>query len=242
MNPLSSCDILSVWEQGHGRLPLEKALILARFAKAESSDDELAAIPVVERDLMLLDLREQTLGPRLNTFVVCPGCNQELEFPLEIREIREKLALPLEAHEAAIGEFLFHLRRPSSADLAAAGSANDLPRARLALAKRCIRDARLAGTAMPVDEIPMPVISRLADYLDEAENPADILIDVHCPACARSWQVLFDIASYFYSELTVLARRLLEEVHVLASNYGWSERDILAMPPGRRRFYLERVQ
>jgi hypothetical protein len=88
----------------------------------------------------------------------------------------------------------------------------------------------------------MPVIAKLADYLDDAEDPAEILIDMRCPACACSWQIEFDIASYFYSELTALARRLLEEVHILASAYGWSERDILTMPPGRRRFYLERVQ
>jgi hypothetical protein len=38
------------------------------------------------------------------------------------------------------------------------------------------------------------------------------------------------------------ARRLLIEVHSLASAYGWSETDILSMSEPRRALYLEMVQ
>ena len=34
------------------------------------------------------------------------------------------------------------------------------------------------------------------------------------------------------------ARRLLPEVHALASSYGWSEKEILALSPARRRSYI----
>jgi hypothetical protein len=33
----------------------------------------------------------------------------------------------------------------------------------------------------------------------------------------------------------------LLEVHALASHYGWTEPDVLALPPARRRAYLEMV-
>jgi hypothetical protein len=33
----------------------------------------------------------------------------------------------------------------------------------------------------------------------------------------------------------------MAEIVVLARTYHWSERDILALPPGRRRFYLGAV-
>ncbi len=243
MNPLSPYDILKAWEQGHGRVPFEKALLLARLAQPETSDDQLAAVPVAERDLLLLDLREQTLGPQLNAFAVCPGCRQELEFPLDIPEIKEKLSLPaVQFQEAAIGKFRFRLRRPSSADLAAVASTGDPQAARLALAARCVQEASRDGVAIDVQDVPKPTLSRLADHLDELEDPAEILVDLCCPACAHAWQVAFDIASFFYAELTVLAQRLLEDVHVLASTYGWSERDILTLSPARRQFYLERAQ
>jgi hypothetical protein len=182
------------------------------------------------------------LGPRLDAFTVCPGCGQELEFPLEIPEVREKVSLPAKSEEAVIGKFRFRLRRPSSSDLAAVISADDLQEARLALAARCVKEATRQGLAVDVQEIPKPTLSKLADQLDELEDSAEILIDMCCPACAHSWQTAFDIASYFYTELTVQARRLLEEVCVLASTYGWSERDILVMSPARRQFYLERAR
>jgi hypothetical protein len=242
MNSLSPYDILTVWEQGHGRVPFEKALLLARLARPDTSVDELADIPIAERELMLLGLRESTLGPRLNAFAACPACSQELEFELGILELREKVSRPVEPREAAIGKFRFRLRRPSTSDLAGIASEGDLPTARIALAARCIVEASRDGLTVDLHQVPKRTLSKLADYLDELEDPAEILIHICCPACGHSWQVPFDIASYFYTELTVLARRLLEEVHVLASAYGWSERDILAMSPARRQFYLERAR
>jgi len=51
----------------------------------------------------------------------------------------------------------------------------------------------------------------------------------------------FDIASFFWAEICVQAKRLLREVHTLARAYGWREMDILSMSPARRQFYLEMV-
>ena len=49
----------------------------------------------------------------------------------------------------------------------------------------------------------------------------------------------FDIATVLWTELAGLARSLIEEVDALASAYGWSEREILALSGRRRRAYLE---
>ncbi len=53
------------------------------------------------------------------------------------------------------------------------------------------------------------------------------------------FSVAFDIVSFLWNELNAWAIRTLREVHILASAYGWSETDILAMSPWRRQFYLE---
>ena len=242
MNPLSPYDVLTLWEEGHGRAPFQKALLLAQLARPQTSPDELAAVPVDERDLLLLDLRERTLGPRLNAFATCPACRQELEFTLEIPDVRARVSRPVTRPEAVIGEFTFRLRRPSTEDLASIDLRDEMAASRAALAARCVVEATRDGVTVDVRDIPKRALSRLADYLDELEDPAEVLISMTCPACAHSWQAGFDIATYFYAELSVLARRLLEEVHVLASAYGWSERDILAMSPARRQFYLERAR
>ena len=75
-----------------------------------------------------------------------------------------------------------------------------------------------------------------------ARDPqAEVLLDLTCPACGASWQTVFDIAAYFWAELTAEAKRLLREVDALARAYGWREVDILALSPGRRQAYLELV-
>jgi hypothetical protein len=38
------------------------------------------------------------------------------------------------------------------------------------------------------------------------------------------------------------ARRILQEVHTLASSYGWHEAEILALGDTRRAMYLQMVQ
>jgi hypothetical protein len=49
------------------------------------------------------------------------------------------------------------------------------------------------------------------------------------------------VVSFFWMEVESWAYRILRQVHALASAYGWSEGDILAMSPWRRQFYLEMV-
>ena len=46
------------------------------------------------------------------------------------------------------------------------------------------------------------------------------------------------MARFLWKEVRNAARRLLGEIHQLASAYGWSERAIAAMGPGRRAAYL----
>jgi hypothetical protein len=62
-----------------------------------------------------------------------------------------------------------------------------------------------------------------------------------CPQCAHQWQAPLDIVSFLWSEVHAWAIRLLREIHELASAYGWSEAEILALSPWRRRAYLELV-
>jgi predicted DNA-binding transcriptional regulator AlpA len=72
-----------------------------------------------------------------------------------------------------------------------------------------------------------------------ADPLADIRLGLICPACGHAWQVLFDIVTFFWSEIDAWARRTLREVHALARAYGWREAEILALTARRRQHYLE---
>ncbi|MEZ4718279.1 MAG: hypothetical protein R2851_19635 [Caldilineaceae bacterium] len=68
---------------------------------------------------------------------------------------------------------------------------------------------------------------------------AETLLELACPACATRWHAAVDIGEFFWRELTVQAKRLLREVHLLARGYGWREADVLALHPRRRQAYLD---
>jgi hypothetical protein len=63
-----------------------------------------------------------------------------------------------------------------------------------------------------------------------------------CSSCKRELQAELDIVSFFWTEINSWAMRMLREIHSLASTYGWTESDILAMSAARRQVYLELVQ
>jgi len=73
----------------------------------------------------------------------------------------------------------------------------------------------------------------------EADPRAEITIRLTCPACSHEWDLLFDIADFFWTEIAAKGHRLLREIDVLARAYGWTEREILSLSAQRRQTYLE---
>jgi hypothetical protein len=84
-------------------------------------------------------------------------------------------------------------------------------------------------------------LEAVVDQMGKADPHGDLQIDISCPLCHQENQLSFDIASFLWIEVEALARRLLEEVHILASAYCWSEGEILAMSSMRRQIYLNLV-
>ena len=65
------------------------------------------------------------------------------------------------------------------------------------------------------------------------------MLSLTCPECDTDFRLLFDVGDYLFRELAAQQDRLLEEVHQLALQYHWGEAEIMAMPTGKRRRYLE---
>ncbi len=103
-------------------------------------------------------------------------------------------------------------------------------------------DPTIDSRSMTIQRVSPAIRAQLCEAMAEQDPVADLQMAVVCPACAHRWSTAMDIASYLWDELDDWAQDLLAEVHVLAQHYAWSERDILAMTPVRRRFYLDLVQ
>jgi hypothetical protein len=140
-----------------------------------------------------------------------------------------------------VAEYQLRLRPPDSTDIAAIAAEPAVERKRQLLFERCLIEARRGGEEAPAGKLPPEALNAVAERLAEADPQADIQLDVACSCCGERWKSAFDIAAFFWSEIDAWACRILREVHTLASAYGWSERDILALTPARRQFYLEMV-
>src|SRR6185312_12716599 len=108
---------------------------------------------------------------------------------------------------------------------------------RSVLLERCVVEAPSGVT-----DLSPSVLDAIVAQMGEADPQAVVDLSLECPACEFSWSLPFDIAGYLWSEVEDLVHRLFGEVHMLASAYGWSEREILAMSPLRRRIYLDMVE
>jgi hypothetical protein len=89
------------------------------------------------------------------------------------------------------------------------------------------------------EELPEEIVEALSEAIAKADPQAEIIISLGCPNCGRKWGLLFDIAHFFWTEIAAQAHRLVQEIDILARVYGWTEREILSLPPQRRRTYLE---
>ena len=95
------------------------------------------------------------------------------------------------------------------------------------------------GSGQAIDALPEPTQAVIAGELAAMDSRAETLLDLVCPACAHAWQGIFEIMPFLWTAIRVRARRLLQEVDVLARVYGWTETDILAMSETRRGLYVQ---
>ncbi|MDJ0729241.1 MAG: hypothetical protein QNJ33_04535 [Crocosphaera sp.] len=243
MRTLSPHDILQIWDFGQGQTNVERALTLLAFAFPDHTKEQLAELTIGQRDYYLLQLRELTLGAQLNGFTECPQCGERLEFELNAPDLRvgEPGRVKVSTQGLQVGGFEVQFRLPNSWDLAAIANCQDRVIADGLLLQRCIVQANLNGSAISVQELPLEVITQLTNTMAEADPQAEILLSLNCAACQYEWQSLFDIVSFFWTELNTQGKRLLQEVHILAQYYGWREADILSMSTKRRQLYLEMV-
>lgn len=238
----SAFELVAAWEKGLRQPPVERALTLLAAACPESRD-ELANLSIGARDVRLLELYEHLFGERLDAFAECPACGERLEYSFTRLDLQlgDALPAPTTEFEATQGETRLRLRLPTSQDLLAVTSLPESPAAFRALAERCVVEVfhnndRVSPWALSDGDLEFA-----ASRLQEADPAADQLVHLSCSACSHVWQVVLDMESFLWAKLNSLAKRLLTEVHVLARAYGWTEREVLALGPARRQFYLEMV-
>lgn len=233
---LEELTLLHVWEQGRQRQPLDRALLLLwACGEGAAQADELAQRTIGQRDAQLLQARIRHFGPLLEATADCPACAGRMAFSLHLDQLAQQ-ARPAAADvcvDTAAGRF----RLPASVDLALALSQSE---PRQALARGLCVDA---GAATPADHAALDeaALQSIESALAAADPAAQIDIRLQCDACGQAFDAPLDVADCLWLDVSRRAQQTLDEVHLLASAYGWSEAEVLAVPPARRQHYLQRV-
>jgi len=243
MSPATT-ELLAVWERGLNQTKLQKVLALLALAYPDSAPDDLAKLSIGERDGRLLQLRKSMFGSRFACMADCPRCSERVEWETDVDDICPKpshSSAPSDDYTLEVDEFRVRFYLPNSADISAIienGAEEATPEN---LLTRCILDSRRSDEVCAVEDLPDRVKQAVMKQMETEDSQADVNMLLDCPNCSHRWEAPFDIADYLLDEINSWAERTFLAVHRLASAYGWSQDDILAMSPTRRQIYLNMV-
>lgn len=228
---LSAEALLEIWEHGQRCSPADRSLQLLALAQPGQGRAALAGVDLAQRDWHLLQLRRRWFGSGLAGYADCPACGEQLEVEFDAASLPEECPPDPPAFVTRDG---CRFRLPTLGDLIAVAGAEDADVAAHQLFERCRIDA-----APPSD---LPAIRHEVDEgLAILAAERGIYLTLSCTHCGQPSRHALDPAEYLWNEIAAAAAALLEDVHLLASAYGWAERDILAMSPTRRQAYVNRA-
>jgi hypothetical protein len=239
IEPITAAGLLTAWERGYGQSLVECGLQLLSLALPDAERGVLASLSIGERNRVLILLRTRLFGPTASCVDHCPACGAGLELEFPLNAFIPARSTTAETISATWSAHRLTMRLPTSTDL---GEIQSLPEGsprHRALLGRCLLNEH---EVPPPDEWPDELIERIGAKLSAADPCAETGVPLACTDCGQAWRRRFDIVAFLWSEIDRYARRLVAEVHLLASAYGWSEREVLELSPWRRSIYLGLVR
>ena len=235
MNPLAGELLLAAWEESLPEHEMRRALTMLSTARPDTDREQFAALPIAERNLLLLRLHEMSFGPLLSAFGLCPACGAQFEFAVPVAEMTARLEGQSPAGPVAWNDEgqRYRLRAVTTDDLMATLGVPEMSVAQDLLLARCLDVSPPPGSGGP------PARATVLQRFEQLHAATELSCSIDCPGCSSHELLDLDIARFLWAEVRTAARRLLGEIHELASAYGWSERAIARMSADRRSAYLE---
>jgi hypothetical protein len=244
MHGLIGDQLLAAWDRGFHESDLARSLTLLQIASPDRDRESIAALSLAERDLELWRLRRMTFGEWLRATLPCASCSAQIEFTIALTSVIEplehlRLTSPVEGE---IQGWHIAARPVSTLDLEAAVPVPDAEMAKDRLLERCVDLKSPQGSDTSWEHAPEEVRNRAMEIFDAVHEGAEFTCEAICPQCGAVEMADLDIGRFLWFEVRNAARRLLRDIHELASAYGWSESSILAMSSQRRQGYLAMVR
>lgn len=226
--------MVQLWEDGQGLSSVERSMLAVATWGTGIDPESSPHIDELNRQVLVLHAR--FFGKDMEFYALCDECGEALEFVVDTSQIASA-AQPPTAPPLVIDDREVRCRPPVVGEVLSATRASD---PRRWLAGRCIEPGDDATDGYP--HLTDDDIDALETRLREQHPLLEVTLAIVCPDCGHEWEQTLDIDGLIWRDIDLEARGLLEDVDRLARSYGWSEADILAMSPERRRRYLELVQ
>ncbi len=171
----------------------------------------------------------------------CGACNESFDVSLRYSELPVKPAgAQFPTTVIKIDQGQFNVRVPNGQDQEFIAAIADDVEATKVLLSRIISLADKANN-QTVDTVEIDIADINKDQMALIEEVVELMapevateVLATCPHCNTGNRV--PVSPYSCMEQT--GNNIYSEIHTLASNYNWSEREILAMPRDRRHVYL----
>jgi hypothetical protein len=202
--------------------------------------DDVRELSIGDRERLVLALRALSRGDELECVFDCgtDGCGEPLELSLRIGELiatdpaAEPAARQLTDTTADGRRFTVRAVTGRDHERAARRALHDPADAAAQLVAACVLSCDEAEPSPPFST------SDVGTMLAALDPVAELLLEGDCPACGQRVLAVLDPISHLWSEMKQRRAELEHDVHVLATHYHWSEREIVALDAARRRRYL----
>lgn len=241
--------LLALIEAGAGLSAHARVKLALSAFYPDLADTDVGRMALGEADRLILMERIRRSGAHAKLCCECPECASAFEFDVNLHEILDVRRKPVPENFELIIEDKIYQLAPVTLD--------DVDRISASLAEVAASipvDAVLncalrgiIGDGGAIERVSAARLSRsdrsvIANALDDADPLSVIVFPIACNSCGHEWAPRYEPIMQFWSELELAADSLIDDVHILAREFGWREQDILDMPAARRRRYATRLR
>lgn len=216
-----------------------------RCCLEESAGERPGAGTLDHRIRVLLLVVRATQGDRLPWMARCPiqDCGHEMELEIGVSQLLNMPEPPERFRWSAAPDCTLELRLPTGRDQiewrGAIEADAEAEGRDIALRLATALVSSVNGQPPSSDwSLPGAWLPALDIAFHEHDALASLELQVSCPWCGNESVLEPDLEALALSCLAAEQKRVLEEIHRLASTYHWTEAEVLAIPRRRRSFYL----
>jgi hypothetical protein len=236
--------VLALWGDSARATPHQR--LAALLGACGHPPDAIANDTLGERNRRLMLLHDSLIGRPIEARVDCPTCHTANIFAIPVAEM---LALPRTGSTKAAavvrhGPRDLQFRLPTMADigiLARSDGGSGLKLRHAVLARCLLHEPAMPPNDATIAALDDGMIAAVEAAFDAADPLANIMVESACSDCGAAVAASVDIAQFVAADIDSFVAGLLRDIDMIASGYGWSEREIMALPARRRADYVAMI-